>query len=302
MLDAAAVGGLSIANIVIAVTLTFLILGSIIDLKTGEIPDRLTIGLALIMMLISAIYSIITSDVYYFITPLFAGGLYFLLGYVIYSQGEWGGGDVKLISGVGCSIGFLKSVDYLTEGVIPYYLDYLINIALVSSPYLIVYTLLLGLLKPAVFTDFFNSIKNKIVLMILAASIIPLITAYWMKLGNVIIIYALIPFLIILSVYLRAVERNALEKTVKVSELQVEDVVANDLVVDGVKVASRRNISGLTEEDIKKIKSLSKKGKIPDEIRIKWGVRFAPIFLMAFLLSILVGNTLEIVTVHFTAF
>ena len=89
--------------------------------------------------------------------------------------------------------------------------------------------------------------------------------------------------------------------TGEVEELKVEDVVAEDLVVDGKKIASSRDIAGLTAQDIMKLQVLHKEGKIPDKIRIKWGVRFAPIFLLAYILSVLYGNAFELLIAFIVA-
>jgi len=290
---------LSISGLVVSVTLLFLLFASWFDLRTGEIPDEVTLGLSVVMLLVSGVYSILSYNFSFVLSAFTVGLLYFILGYGLHYLGEWGGGDVKLIAGVGCCLGFLNVLDYLNEGMMPYYVDYLINIALVSSPYVLVYTLVLGLMKPSVFSRFRKTLSSKIVLFIVLFSFIPSVSAYLLDLGSLILLYLMIPLLVVLSVYLKTVEKEALQKTVGLDELQVEDVVAKDLVVDGEKIASSRDISGLSGEDIERIRGLCDEGKIPSELRIKWGVRFAPIFLFAFLLSVTVGNALEVFVIYF---
>jgi len=289
---------LSLSGLIVSVTLLFLLAASLFDLRTGEIPDKVSIGLSAVMLLASGAYSIISYDFSFVSSAFTVGLLYFIIGYLLHYLGEWGGGDVKLIAGVGCALGFLKIQGYLNEGMMPYYVDYLINIALVSSPYVLVYTLVLGLMKPSVFILFRKTLSSKIVLFMVFFSFIPSVSAYLLDLGSLTFMYLMIPFLVVLSVYLKTVEKEALQKTVGLDELLVEDVVAEDLVVDGEKIASSRDISGLSREDIERIRELHDAGKIPSELRIKWGVRFAPIFLFAFLLSVTVGNTLEFLVVY----
>jgi len=285
-------------DLIMGVTLLFLILGSYFDLRTAEIPDVITVGLTFIILIISFIYSAIVWDFSFFISSASIGILYFILGYILFYFGEWGGGDVKLISGVGCSIGFLGVINYLKEGIFPYYIDYLINMAIVSAPYLIIYVLILGLMKPSVFNRFYKTMRNIVSIFVIIMSFIPLISAFFLNLKSIALIYLLIPGLVILSIYLKAVEKEALQKKINVSELQVGDVLAEDLIVNGEKIFSSRNISGLERKDIERIKMLSKEGKIPTEITIKWGVKFSPIFLFAFLLSISVGNALETIVMY----
>ena len=285
-------------DLIIGVALLFLMLGSYFDLRTAEIPDVITVGLTFIILIISLIYSAIVWNFSFFISSASIGILYFILGYILFYLGEWGGGDVKLISGVGCSIGFLGAINYLKESILPYYIDYLINMAIVSAPYLIIYALILGLMKPSVFNRFYKTMRNIVSIFIIIISFIPSISALLLNLKSIALIYLLIPALVILSIYLKAVEKEALQKRINVSELQVGDVLAEDLIVNGEKIFSSRNISGLERKDIERIKTLSKEGKIPTEITIKWGVKFSPIFLFAFLLSISVGNALETIVMY----
>ncbi len=293
MLDIIPIWGL-----IMAVALLFLILGSYFDLMTAEIPDVITVGLTFIILIISLVYSALVWDFSFFISSASIGILYFILGYILFYLGEWGGGDVKLISGVGCSIGFLGAINYLKESILPYYIDYLINMAIVSAPYLIIYALILGLMKPSVFNRFYKTMRNIVSIFVIIISFIPSISALFLNLKSIALIYLLIPALVILSIYLKAVEKEALQKRINVSELQVGDVLAEDLIVNGEKIFSSRNISGLERKDIERIKTLSKEGKIPTEITIKWGVKFSPIFLFAFLLSISVGNALETIVMY----
>ncbi len=293
MLDIIPIWGL-----IMAVALLFLILGSYFDLMTAEIPDVITVGLTFIILIISLVYSALVWDFSFFISSASIGILYFILGYILFYLGEWGGGDVKLISGVGCSIGFLGAINYLKESILPYYIDYLINMAIVSAPYLIIYALILGLMKPSVFNRFYKTMRNIVSIFVIIISFIPSISALFLNLKSIALIYLLIPALVILSIYLKAVEKEALQKRINVSELQVGDVLAEDLIVNGEKIFSSRNISGLERKDIERIKMLSKEGKIPTEITIKWGVKFSPIFLFAFLLSISVGNALETIVMY----
>lgn len=291
-------GILSVPGIVVLVTTFVLIASSLADLRTGYIPDEFSLGLVGIMLLIAVSYSAYTGNALYLISSFLVGLLYFVLGYGLFYIGEWGGGDVKLISGVGASLGFISQLFPITEGLLPYYLDYLVNIALVSAPYVILYTLLLGLMNPGIFERFFMYLNDLKINILLLLSFIPAISAYFMGLRGLVPFYLLVPVFVLLSVYLKSVEEEGLQKDVDVENLDEEDVVAQDLVVDGEKIASKRDIVGLTQEDIEKIQELAQEGKIPDRIRIKWGVKFAPIFLLSYLLSILVGNALERLVVY----
>jgi len=83
-------------------------------------------------------------------------------------------------------------------------------------------------------------------------------------------------------VFTKSVEAVAMQKDVPVKDLAEGDMVVEDLVVKGKKLASKRDMDGLSLEALKKIQYT--KG-IPEKIRIKWGVRFAPAFPLALLIT-----------------
>ena len=285
-------------TVVAGITTIFLLLASLFDLKTGEIPEKITRGLIAIIILIALIYSIYTLNPSPLLQSLFVGTAFFLLGYLMFYLGEWGGGDVKLLAGIGCSLGLLGSMNYFAgtlEGIFPYYIDYFINLAIVASPYVIVYSFLLGLMKPLVFEEFTGYCKKKSSLLLILLSFIPLLLVLNLNMSRLALIYLFIPVLIVLSIYLKAVEKIALQKTIDVQELNEEDILADDLIVDRKKIVSRRDMEGLDRNQVIEIQRLASEGKISKNITIRWGIRFAPILFLAFLLTLIWGDVLEII-------
>jgi len=294
---------LTIVELVAGLTALFLLLASYFDLKTGEIPEKLTRGLIVIIIIIAMIHSLYTLDSSFLLTSVVVGTSFFILGYIMFYLGEWGGGDVKLLAGIGCSLGLLSSMNYFTElssstyleGIFPYYVDYFINLAIVSSPYVIIYSFLLGLMKPMVFEEFTGYCKKKSSIMLILLSFAPFLLVLNLGMNRLALVYLFIPLLVLISLYLKAVEEIALQKTIDVNELKEEDVLANDLIVDGRKVASKRNMEGLDRNQIIEIKRLASEGKISGSIKVRWGIRFAPILFLAFLLTLIFGDVLEII-------
>jgi hypothetical protein len=282
--------------VVIGITVLFLMLASLYDLKTGEIPEKITRGLIVVILIMAAIYSISSVNPSFLAQSLLMGVGFFIFGYLMFYLGEWGGGDVKLLAGVGCSIGFLNSVDHFAEmeSIFPYYMDYFLNLMMVAVPYVIVYSFLLGLINPKVFAEFVNSLGRKRSLLAIALSFTPSLITLSIDMPKLAIMYLLVPPLVILALYLYAVEKIALQKTIDVQELKEEDILANDLIVDEKKIASRRNMEGVSKDQVAEIQRLASEGKIPRTITVRWGVRFAPILFFAFLLTVFLGGVLEI--------
>lgn len=286
--------------IVIGLTLVFLVVASIYDLKKGEIPDSVSVGLNVAVLGLAFLYSVSTRDSSFILTSVAIGIFYFILAYVPFYLGQWGGGDVKVISGIGCSLGFLDALSYQWPNtpLLPYFGSYLVNMAFVATPYALFYSMVLGILKPKVFARFFKEFRNYVTPILIFLAFIPSFVTYHLQMYKLTLLYVFLPILVIVSIYLKVVELVALRKMISVSELKEGDAVADDLLVDNKKIASKRDIEGLTNGQIEKIRKLAKSGKIPKTITIRWGIRFVPILLIAFALTLWTGNLLEMVMAY----
>ncbi len=222
------------------------------------------------------------------------GTAFFIIGLILFYLGQWGGGDVKLMAGIGCTLGYLAYANYLTEGFFPYYLTYFINMGFIALPYVIIYGLILGIKNPETkseFMKYWKDIRTKVVFLL---SFLPSIFAFSLGQNSLGILYLFLPPLMISALYLKAVEMTALQQVTDVIELHEGDIVAEDLIIENEKIASKRNIEGLSDEDIQKIQRLALDGKIPSKIKIKEGIRFAPILFLTFLSILWIGNLMEI--------
>ena len=81
-------------------------------------------------------------------------------------------------------------------------------------------------------------------------------------------------------------------KKYDVNNLTPGDWIVNDIRIGGKKIYSTKDL-GVSEEQIKKLKFLKQRGKIK-QILVKEGVPFVPSFLMAFVVTLFVGNLLLI--------
>ncbi|MFH1439475.1 MAG: prepilin peptidase [Candidatus Woesearchaeota archaeon] len=92
-------------NVIFAIGLVTLIIGSYTDLKTREVPDWINYGLVLIGIGVSLILSVILTDPKIIIGSLLGLGTMFALGCLMFYTGQWGGGDSKMLMGLGALIG-----------------------------------------------------------------------------------------------------------------------------------------------------------------------------------------------------
>jgi len=87
--------------ILVGVTLLVLLIASIFDLKTREIPDTLSYGLIVVALSIRLINGVTAHAFSYFLYGLIGLGVAFIFGYVLYHLKQMGGGDAKLLMGFG---------------------------------------------------------------------------------------------------------------------------------------------------------------------------------------------------------
>lgn len=284
-------------ELIIGFSSLFLLLASYFDLKTGEIPEKLSRGFIVITLALAIGCTLITLNPSYMLFSAGSGVIFFLVGYLMFYLGEWGGGDVKILSGVGCSLGLLSAFGFFLrqESIFPYTLNYFINFALAATPYVILYASVLGILKPNVLNSFFSNLFDKKNIFLIILAFVPAALAIYLQTNKAAFVYLFIPFFVVLSLYLKEIEDNALQKSIPVNELKEEDILAKDIIVEGKKVAGRREAGGLTKKQVEEIKALAASGKIPSEIRVRWGIRFIPVFFLAYLMTCMWGDVLEII-------
>jgi len=254
------------------------------DLKTTEFPDWLPYAMIGGALATRAVFAFLMGDYSIIIGSVMIGVLFLGFGLLLYWTKQWGDGDAWLLG----ALGFLwpDSGSFLIIGFLPFPAIMLFNFFFIAFFYLLVYSIALGIRSPEISRGFLKELKGSrkdllkvtgaftlaIVILVAAMSVafsIPLIE----------LVYLLVFPLILLSVLLftrygRFVEGNLFKRKVAAEQVREGDVLAH------------HKWRGLTIEEVDKIK---KKGK---PVWIKEGVRFAPVFLITVLITLLVGNIL----------
>ena len=282
-------------DLVIFLGFAFLVLGSIEDLKTGEIPEKISYGYVACALTVSALNSLFSGDAYFFLYSLLIGVGFFAVGYAFFYFGQWGGGDVKLAAGIGCTLGYLSHAGFFHDGLFPYYATYYINMICVALPYATVYGLFLGAKSPETWKEFGRYLRDKRTAIIFILSFAPSLIALNLNLYSLALFYTVLPLMVLIALYLKAVEIKALREEIDVAKLRTGDVPAEDLIVEGKILIRKNDIEGISQEDISKVQKLAEEGKILQKIVIKKGIKFAPVLLLALISVLYVGNFIEIV-------
>lgn len=277
-----------------------LLLGSIEDLKTGEIPEWISHSLIFGILIIGLLLSLSRWNPFFFATTLVNSIIFSIVSCVFFYTGQWGGGDVKLATGIGGLIALIEAVEYarpnmvMFENPISPLFVFWINMAIISVPYVIVYSVFLGLKSVRVkekIGEYFSDIKLTLLFLFLLLSLPVSVGVFGFPFY--VKIYFIVFFFTMLMVYLKLIEAYALRMQIPVSRLKLGDIVAEDVWVGGEKIASKRNIEGLTQMQVDEIKTNAAQGIIPPQIDVKWGVKFAPVLFLAVLATVYLGNLME---------
>lgn len=268
-----------------------LIIASLFDIKTREVPDWLNFSLLGFAIGSALIMSIINHEPRFLLSALIGLGAGLVIGVLLFYTGQWGGGDTKLIAGL-CILMSLTYADYL-KGLL-LIASFLINTMLVGAIYGLVFSLVKAVtnfkhFKPAIE----QKLRSKQVLYIRVILLLVGIFAFLFLLATksiesaMIFGFAMSLFLFFyLWAFVSVVEKTCMTQQVPVNKLTEGDWVVGE-VIKGGKVVLKPSKTGITLEQI----ALLKRKKI-DKVTVKVGIPFVPSFLIAYILTLTIGNWL----------
>src|SRR3989344_8879661 len=82
-----------------------LLLASVTDLKTREVPDMLNYGLVFFGIFINTLLSALSGDYRFLLNSALGLGVGFGIGWGVFYAGAGGGGGSKMLMGLGATIG-----------------------------------------------------------------------------------------------------------------------------------------------------------------------------------------------------
>ena len=253
------------------------------DLKTTEIPDEIPYVMMAVGIIGNLIKSYLVWSYWPFLLSMIVGLGFLGFGFFMYYLGQWGGGDAKILS----AIGFLVPVvppEFKTSLMFPLPLSFFFNVFLVGAVYMILYALVLSIMNRKIWSVFFEDLKaNTKIIVMLNMLLIVFLYVFGIAFAKYyqadMIVFSVVILLIssgffFLWKFVKTVENVGFKKKIPMSELKVGDVPLDYKIWEGI-----------TEKELKKIKSSGKK-----YVWIKEGVRFAPAFPLALIFTILIGD------------
>lgn len=281
------------AAVAYAASFIALLIGSVTDLKTREVPDWLNYGLVISGVGLNLLFSVVYSNSSFIINSIIGLLVFFGIAYIMFYAGQWGGGDSKILMGLGAMIGIDAS--FKTQ-FLPWFF---INALLVGAVYGLLWSIFLVIKNKKRFLREFMKISSeknvaKAKKGVLAGLILLLAVFFIIELYYIKMLLLSLAFLVLATFYLwisvKAIEKSAMYKLVEPSKLTEGDWIVNDVYVNRQYICGPKDL-GIEKKQIKKLVEFYRKGKVK-KILIKEGIPFVPSFFIAFVITFLWGNLL----------
>jgi len=282
--------GMVFEIIAYSICLIALVTGSITDIKTREVPDWLNYSLIAAGFALALIKSIAYWDYLFFVYSLLGFLAFFIIAMAMFYSGQWGGGDSKMIMGLGALIGLNFSFG-------SFLIAFFVNMLLAGALYGLLWSLILVFKHKK---KFINEIRKILALrqlimaknILLAFLLISIILSFFIKSKIMQMQLVALPVISLVTLYLwasvKSVENACMFKYVKPAQLTEGDWIAKDIIVGGKKICGPKDL-GIEKKQIRLLIKLHHQNKVKN-VLIKEGIPFVPSFLIAFVITLIFGN------------
>jgi len=274
-----------ISFILAILLLTYLIIASVYDIKTREVPNWLPyslIPLAFILKIIQSIISHSLSPLFYTVVTF---AIFWAISLLFYHTKQWGGGDAKMFMTIGAALPTYPKylLQHLTPNLnFPFPLILIINILIAGSFYGIIYFLFIAA-KNQIKIKISRKIRIFTLITVMLLLILIIISPPETKLPLLLlmVLTAIFPYITKLS---RVIQKKYFIKQIPLPKVTEGDWLAKD-VYKNKKLLIKKTIPGLTLQHIQKLKKYKIK-----TVYIQYGIPFLPPLFLGTLLSLLIGN------------
>ncbi len=205
------------------------------DLKTTEIPDEISLGMVAAGLIINFTWSIVEWNPVHIFRSASIGSAFFTFGLVMYMAGQWGGGDAKVLTGIGTLIPSAPVFAAQTHP-FPFSAVIMINTFLIGAVYMLIYALGISIRKGDVVDDFMSRASSdwkRIVAISSLPIIIALASVAAVGWGTYVFYFLMlapaVALLLLLLRFLKAVEDTGFTKKIDVDKLRVGDMLAEEI-------------------------------------------------------------------------
>ncbi|HIH52415.1 prepilin peptidase [Candidatus Pacearchaeota archaeon] len=251
----------------------WLIFAVISDIKCREIPNWLNFSLIIFALGFRLFYSLFYSENFSFFLQGIIGFLIFLaLANLFYYIKMFAGGDMKLMISLGA---VLPIFPIFAQNLKIFFLFILLYL-FVGAIYGLFLSFTISIINFEKFRKGFSSLFNinkRFILFCTFFAVLFLFLSFYME--NLFFIGILLFFFPYFYLFLKSVDDFCMVRRVSTKKITVGDWLYKDVKI-GKKVI-RATWDGLSEEDIKLLQKKS-------EVFLRYGIQFAPVFLISFIL------------------
>ncbi|MFH1455350.1 MAG: A24 family peptidase [archaeon] len=280
--------------LIIFIALLALVFASLFDIKTREVPDWLNFSLIVSILGLRLIHSLTTSAWYYFLYGLLGFAIMFVAGNVLYYSKQMGGGDAKLLMGLGA---VFATTPFFLEPTLPYLLIFVINLFVVGSVYGLVWSVVLFVKnrKKSVAEFKRKVVQTKNQQGIILGLALFLILAYiitddaFLKTIYLLTFVFMIAYMYVFT-FVKVVEKVNMFKWVQPNKLTEGDWIGQEVKINNRLICGPQD-PGIDQKQI----NLLIKYKVK-KVLLKEGMPFAPAIFLTGLVTIIFGNILLFLT------
>lgn len=272
----------------ISITVLFCIMAAIFDVKEGIIPNWLTRFLLIFGFISNLILSLFSSNIKYILASIISVVITYFITYMMWQLNIWGGGDVKLFTGISSVIPFGTNVDFLDIfpqlSIYPFSFSVVLNSILVSFPFLIIFVTYL-IFKNNIFKEnkdfLFNLLNINSVKYLIESTLNKMIPVKDICEGAIVNEYYFnnehICHLI-----------NEIGGNLKVYKNEHDSYYKYYF--------KSQSAGGITEKEMYLLKIMNAQGFISDEISVKISFPFAPAILFGLMVAVIYGDIIMLFT------
>ncbi len=269
--------------LLIAITLIILLISSFTDIKTREVPDWVSYSFLSTVVGIRLIFSI---EYGY---PILLSGLLgftvcFLLAHLLYYTRQWGGGDSKILMGMGASIGITYPFTQTSFNLLLFF----IFLLFVGAIYGLIWMFVIAFRNKTLFLKTFHqklNLRKHLHYFILSLTLLSIIISLFSPLFWPFII--LIPLFFYLLLFVSCIEEHFFHKQTPITNLSEGDWLAESITIQNHTLFHPKT---LEKSDLITLKQLHSQKKL-STVLIKEGIPFLPSFLFAYIIIIVLTNS-----------
>lgn len=218
------------------VILVGLVLGTITDLQKREVPDWLNYALIATGISLGLLQSLLLVSAKPILSAVTGLAIGYGIGYVMFYAGQWGGGDSKMIMGLGALYGVSLTLP-LGQMSMPPFIIFLINTLLAGAAYGILWAIAIAIIKRRAFLEAFKKLlrqRQRLRITILIATSTFLLGALLLQGKPLLRIGALIFAVTIFTLFYlwtftKAIEQGTMTKELPIHKLTEGDWIVNDI-------------------------------------------------------------------------